>query len=250
MKKNKIGEILVSAGAITTEQLAEALDDQKLFGGRLATILFEKCLISERQYLGALKNQLGIRAIDIRGKKISEAALHSMPREYIERYRVLPLSIKDGDRGPVLIVAMSDPADLELADEIQAITGKRIEPVLSLESTIMHAIHDYFIINGARGDYVMPAEGAVTLCGVEADTTLEIEHSRVLEARAPDPFMRGDAGELEDETPSGPPPGQEDSGGTDARLAPEVEVLVDLLVAKGLIDKAEYVRALLRKRAA
>jgi len=63
MKRKKLGEILIEAGVITPEQLGGALEDQKRYGGKLGTILLERHLITEDEYIRALTTQLQLPAV-------------------------------------------------------------------------------------------------------------------------------------------------------------------------------------------
>jgi hypothetical protein len=245
-KRPKIGEMLVKAGAITNEQLEEALADQRNLGGRLASILFDKCKINERQFLDTLKSQLGLPAIDLTGVRIEEKALKLVPYELGTKYGVLSYGTKPPDgKGSKVLLAMADPTDLAALDELSAKTGLRFEPMLALDSVIRYILNDYFIINNAHGDYVLDPDVKTNFCGPESKMVYELENQR--EMKVPltadisreEAFAMRDGGEEYARQFRRPSP----SAGLAGEI-PEVRALVDLLVSKGLITEDEYRRAL------
>ena len=128
-KKIRIGDVLIAAGAITEEQLQEALDYQKENGGKLGNVLVELGFISDQILITLLTQQLGIDYISLKGAKIE--------------YRVMPVEI-DPDNPNILKVAMSDPQDLDAIDDISLVTNLQVEPMLANESDINDAIGQYY----------------------------------------------------------------------------------------------------------
>jgi len=111
MNKTKLGETLVNAGVISEEHLFEALQDQKTYGGRLASILLEKCYITEQEYFEALTGQLGITAVDISSGTIPESVIKMVPYELADKHAVFPYGVKKTAAGRKVVLAMADPSD-------------------------------------------------------------------------------------------------------------------------------------------
>ena len=87
----RIGELLVQDGVLTPEQVEKALTAQKIYGGRLGTNLIEQGFVTEHQVAAALSRQLGIPLVDSdRLTTIRPEVKASIPREVVERFRVLP----------------------------------------------------------------------------------------------------------------------------------------------------------------
>ena len=92
-KKIRIGDILVAAGAITEEQLQEALAYQKENGGKLGNVLVDLGMISNEILITLLTQQLGIDYIELKGAKIEEKVLHLVPENMVAKYKVIPIEI-------------------------------------------------------------------------------------------------------------------------------------------------------------
>jgi type IV pilus assembly protein PilB len=142
-KKIRIGDVLIAAGAITEEQLQEALDYQKENGGKLGNVLVELGFISDQILITLLTQQLGIDYISLKGAKIEDSVVHLVPEPMIAKYRVMPVEI-DPDNPNILKVAMSDPQDLDAIDDINLVTNLQVEPMLANESDINDAIGKYY----------------------------------------------------------------------------------------------------------
>ncbi len=120
-KKIRIGDILVAAGAITEEQLQEALAYQKENGGKLGNVLVDLGMISNEILITLLTQQLGIDYIELKGAKIEEKVLHLVPENMVAKYKVIPIEI-DPDNPNILKLAMSDPMDINAIDDIGLVT--------------------------------------------------------------------------------------------------------------------------------
>lgn len=153
VEKKKLGEILLEAGVISSQQLKEALEDQKKFGGKLGSILLDRRYISEKAYLTALSQQLKIPAIDFSKSTIPEAVIHLVPRELQEKHTVFPVATKRTPRGKTLILAMQDPTNVEVLDEIAFRIGCRVEPAIALETVLREIIREYWYHQDGKGSY-------------------------------------------------------------------------------------------------
>ena len=142
-KKIRIGDVLIAAGAITEEQLQEALTYQKENGGKLGNVLVELGFISDQILITLLTQQLGIDYISLKGAKIEDSVVHLVPEPMIAKYRVMPVEI-DPDNPNILKVAMSDPQDLDAIDDISLVTNLQVEPMLASETDINDAIGKYY----------------------------------------------------------------------------------------------------------
>ena len=142
-KKIRIGDILVAAGAITEEQLQEALAYQKENGGKLGNVLVDLGMISNEILITLLTQQLGIDYIELKGAKIEEKVLHLVPENMVAKYKVIPIEI-DPDNPNILKLAMSDPMDINAIDDIGLVTNMQVEPMLATEDQINYAIGKYY----------------------------------------------------------------------------------------------------------
>lgn len=136
----KLGDMLVSAGLLTAEQLKTALAEQKRAGGRLGTNLVKLGFLSEDEITQFLQKQYGVSSINLSDYNIDQAILDLVPSELATKYRCIPLERK----GKVLTVAMVNPADVLAIEDIKFTTGFEVKPVVAAESSIVKAIEEQY----------------------------------------------------------------------------------------------------------
>jgi hypothetical protein len=149
--RKKLGDLLIEAGAIDELQLKAALAHQRQWGGRIGRTLVEMRFVGEDQICDAVARQLGIPSVRLVGRSVEPALLELVPRELCERHWIFPLALIPGERGDKLQVAMSDPTNLNIIDELAFRTGKRIEVAVAPDSHIDKAIRQHFY-----GEYIAP----------------------------------------------------------------------------------------------
>ncbi len=138
-KKIRIGDLLVEAGAITAEQLQEALAKQKEEGGMLGNIIMDMGFISRELLITVLTTQMGIDYCEIRTVQIEDSVLNLVPKELVQKYKAMPIGFAE-DNANVLQVAMADPMDLMAVDDISIASGLQVEPLLSFEDDLDNVI--------------------------------------------------------------------------------------------------------------
>ena len=139
-KKKLIGAILLRQRAVSPRALEEALRNRRRGDPPLASKLTEMGVIRETEALKALSEQSGCPAIDLNQVCIRLTDLNVVPRELAERHYVLPVLVK-GNR---MFVAMADPTDRRLLQEIEMVSGKRAFPYISLKSTLRRVITESY----------------------------------------------------------------------------------------------------------
>jgi len=140
----RLGEYLVKAGKITEQQLSSALERQVTMGGRLGTNLIELGLLSEddlTQFLSKKLNIPSVQAADL--DRVDPSLIELIPRDLAQKYNVVPIK---RDRTS-LTVALLDPTDLEMLDEIRFITGCVIKPCIASEARIRFVLDKYYHIS-------------------------------------------------------------------------------------------------------
>lgn len=142
-KKIRIGDLLVAAGAITDEELQEAIAYQKEKGIKLGQALVELELISQELLNLTISQQLGIDYIELRSCKLTDDVLRLIPEKEVMRYRAIPVEVDEYNPN-VLKVAMSDPMDIIAIDDLAILTNMQIEPMLTSDDEITEAIGKYY----------------------------------------------------------------------------------------------------------
>ena len=148
-KKIKLGDLLVAAGAITEDELMEALSRQKELGLKLGQTLVKLDYISQDILNATLQQQLGIDFISLQGVKLEDQILNIIPENLIRKYRAIPIEFDEANPN-VLKVAMSDPMDIIALDDMSIATNYQIEPLLCSDDDIDATLGRYFGDKEAR----------------------------------------------------------------------------------------------------
>ena len=142
-KKIRIGDLLVEAGAITDEQLQEALAKQKEEGGMLGNVIMDLGFISRELLITVLTTQMGIEYCEIQSVKIDEEVLNLVSKDLVQKYKAIPIGFVE-DNPNMLQVAMADPMDINAIDDISISSGFQIEPLLSFEDDLENVIGKHY----------------------------------------------------------------------------------------------------------
>ncbi len=140
----RLGELLVKEGLLSEAQLEKAINFQRQEGGRLGEILVKLGFIKEDQMVRVLGNQLGMPYFSLGTGMLKPAVDQELekliPHEFASKNLVLPLSrtLKS------LTVAMADPLDLILIDNLRKLTSCEINPVIATKSDIAKAIEQFY----------------------------------------------------------------------------------------------------------
>jgi type IV pilus assembly protein PilB len=135
----KIGEILVGNGLITETQLAEALAEQRVTGNRLGEIAIKKGWVTREEVEKSLTQQKGISSFNLSGYIIEPEVVRLIPEDFARKYKLMPVFIIEN----TLTVAMADPSNVFIIDEIQRLTKLNVEPV-STEELDIRKVHDQY----------------------------------------------------------------------------------------------------------
>lgn len=141
-KHKRIGEKLIEAGLIDERQLLRALERQRTWGGRIGSNLVMIGALTESELLRFLAAQTGVKELEISDVEIGPQILAKIPRKVVEQFHLIPVYMKDKR---TLVVAMADPTDLNAVDQVRFITGLEVEPVITSYSSILQAIHKYYL---------------------------------------------------------------------------------------------------------
>ncbi|HEU5359999.1 MAG TPA: PilT/PilU family type 4a pilus ATPase [Candidatus Deferrimicrobiaceae bacterium] len=135
-KKMKIGEILVSSGLVTEEQLVAALSSQAQIGGTVGENLIRLGFLSEELLLNALSEQTGLQHINLARVEIPASIQRLVQLETVRSRRLLPI----GFEGKRLVVGMVDPTDLTALSEVEFQSGHPVKPVILSASHFEQAL--------------------------------------------------------------------------------------------------------------
>lgn len=138
----KIGDILIEQGLITSQQLKEALEMQKNGNKkRLGEIFVEIGAISKEELYGILQYVYESEYVDLSNYVIDPEVISIIPEKIALRFKLIPLSKSDYE----LIIAMANPLDVYAIDFVRDYTkAKRIKSLLATEEDVLNAITNYY----------------------------------------------------------------------------------------------------------
>ena len=123
----QIGDLLVEQGIISPLQLDEALQRQRLTGDMLGRILVSMGHCEEQDIIECLGVQQGMERVEVARLKIPEEVLRKVSGDVARFYNIIPMRITDG----TLVVAMADPLNLQVLDDVSHITGMPVKGAIS-----------------------------------------------------------------------------------------------------------------------
>lgn len=139
--KMQLGQLLQARGIVSAEQIEQALSEQKEKGHRklLGELLVELGYCTENQIAEALAEAYGVPYAEVNPKLCDPKAVELLPREFLEEYIVLPLfKVYDS-----LTVAANEPTNVFLIDEIERISGCRVQIVCATTNDIKATLQNY-----------------------------------------------------------------------------------------------------------
>ncbi|MBM4403169.1 MAG: Flp pilus assembly complex ATPase component TadA [Candidatus Cloacimonetes bacterium] len=137
----RLGEVMVHEKFITEDQLKEALIKQSNFGLKLGETLLKLGYLTEKELLRALHMQLGYEIVkDAELMDLDIRTVAMIPEPFANENRVIVLR-EDGDG---IIVAMADPENLNVLDNLKKLLGKRIKPMLITDTALHDTIEKYY----------------------------------------------------------------------------------------------------------
>ncbi len=133
-KRKTIGQILLSKGLINQQGLDAVLEQQKAEGRHklLGELLVEQGLLTEEQLCETLAELYNVPYAKVSPKICDPKVIEVLPREFIDKHAVLPMFLVNN----ILTIALAEPSNLFLIEEIQQLTGYQVQVVASTQRDI------------------------------------------------------------------------------------------------------------------
>lgn len=159
--KKQLGKILLKQKLVTADELDGLLKhQQEAPGERIGSYAVDSGAVDEVDMLQALSEQHGLPGIDLAQTVIPLENLKLIPQDIARQYLILPFSVNDEH----LFLAMADPSDRRVVDEIEFVTGRRVFPYVAVSSPLQRTIaaayerlekgEEYFIGPHAPDEYL------------------------------------------------------------------------------------------------
>jgi type IV pilus assembly protein PilB len=136
MKRKRLGEVLQDRGKISAADLQKLFEEQQGKVIRLGELILERCLVDKASLIEALVEVSQVPYLDCSTIRCEKSALEGIPGAVAERLAILPVRMENSK----LVVAMAEPQNLAVIDELRFTSGKTISPRLSFRSEILAAI--------------------------------------------------------------------------------------------------------------
>ncbi len=142
--KKRIGEILLEEGALSEENLEQALKHQAKFGGKLAEKFIELGFINEVTLLKVLSKQYDIPCADLTKMKLKKVIIDRITPDVAKKHHVVPLAEKENGGRKTLFLGMWDLSNALAIQDVEFLTNSTVKPVIATISQIDAAIGLYY----------------------------------------------------------------------------------------------------------
>jgi type IV pilus assembly protein PilB len=137
---SRLGELLVREQVISAAELQKAQETSKRTREPLRDSLIKLGVVKEDDLTQFLAKQYGVTAINLAEFDIEAEVIALIPKDVARKQRVIPVNRAD----KTLIVAMSDPSNIQALDDLKFLTGYNIEVVVASEVSIADALAKYY----------------------------------------------------------------------------------------------------------
>lgn len=137
---DRLSQVLVKDKLIAEKDLKRAREIQAKERGSLSNILIREGMVDEKDLMSAMSSTFNIPAINLSKYKIEKEAVGVIPEKMARQYRVIAIC----KLANTLIVAVADPLNIFVMDDLKMLTKFNIEPVLSTQTDILQAIDKFY----------------------------------------------------------------------------------------------------------
>ena len=131
----RVGDLLVTKGYITEDQLTEALEQQREKKTKLGEVLIEMGLVTDEQFSSVICAQLGIESVDLKKVKLDEQLIQLVGEDIMRKDELIPIGYDENDYSKIK-VAMADPMNLGAIDDVTLVTGNEVIPFYASAASI------------------------------------------------------------------------------------------------------------------
>jgi len=166
-----LGQILKEMRLVTESQVQEALAIQRQRGGALGSILVSLNYVTEQEVLTALGRQAGMPVVDLDNMEIMPEVLERVSPSIASVYRVIPISYENG----VLTVAMADPLNVKILDDLRFLLDCEVRGAVSNEAAVARALERFYAGREESIESLLKELDDGTLAQLPQDTSESID---------------------------------------------------------------------------
>ncbi|MFH1778236.1 MAG: ATPase, T2SS/T4P/T4SS family [Candidatus Omnitrophota bacterium] len=136
----RLGRILIEKGLLSSEQLNEALENQKTTGRSLGRVLTELGYINEDELLVTLGIQAGMEMVSLDEITIPEEAILKIPASVARFYNIMPISFKNN----LLTIATAQPLDINIFDDLKFMLNCNVKGKVAPQEEILRVLKKHY----------------------------------------------------------------------------------------------------------
>lgn len=152
--KKRLGEMLIEGNLLSKEQLQEALTGQRRAGLKLGQFLVRSGVVKENEIVDVLSRQLKLEKYHPDKFPVDVDLARLISVDIAQKYSLAPLRRK----GRLLTIAMTDPLDINILDDIEVMTDAEVEPVVCTEREVNQLINSIYGMQSKIGEILESME--------------------------------------------------------------------------------------------
>jgi type IV pilus assembly protein PilB len=139
-RQKPLGQVLKEMELVSEGQIQEALAIQRKQGGVIGEILVNMGYVAREEILLALAAQMGMEVVDLDELDIDPVVINKLPTSMAKSYNVIPIKFENG----VLTVAMSNPHDVNVRDDLRHSLHCEVQGAVASEEAVLRALEKYY----------------------------------------------------------------------------------------------------------
>jgi len=139
-EREAFARMLVERETITEDSLKQAREEESRTGGRLEEVIVRLGLARAESVYEVLADCLGVPYLRLSSRRLDAELISSVPARFVVHYNFMPVDEQDGS----LVIAVTNPRDTHLLDELQLALKRRVKPVLATAEEIAQATKQYY----------------------------------------------------------------------------------------------------------
>ena len=140
-------DTMLDMGLVTRESVDEVRPEAEAAGEGIVDTLVKTSRLEPGLVVIAKSTYFGVESVNLSETKLSDDAISAVPRHVARKYNAVPVSVHEG----TVVVALSDPSDIEAIDGLQIALGKTLEYRVTSESDLKAALDKYYGGGGSGG---------------------------------------------------------------------------------------------------
>ncbi len=151
----KIGDVLVSEGKISGEQLQQAsqIQENDPKSRPVGEVLLSLGHVTRTDLARALARSLRLEFLELGDEDVDRGLLNLVDHKVLRRHRAVPLRMEDG----TLVVAMGDPTNIHALEDLRMISGHSIKPVVATREDIQRTQTRLLALGGGVSEFLEEA---------------------------------------------------------------------------------------------